>query len=168
MFKYTIALTTWDWPIHVLVWSEITEYCMDIYQGQRATERHSFSGNLATKWHCRSARAHLHCKGLYAKPTTYFDSPEVCSAKKCTANRSRCRLLPSKPLQSQSMLSAWCAGLCIVNELLCLQMACEHTPIYLHRGALYLMCSVVMNKLPVKWLVSMCIQILFWSWEWQL
>ena len=72
------------------------------------------------------------------QPTTCFDSAEVCSANKCTANSSQCRLLQSKHLQSQSMLPAWCASLCSVNELLCLQMTRDHTLNRLHREAVYL------------------------------
>ena len=74
----------------------------------------------ASDWRCGhessgGTRAHSHCRGLYTKPTTCFDSAEVRSTKKCTATIAV--ILQSKPLHSQSMWSAWCVSFCSVNEL---------------------------------------------------
>ena len=37
-------------------------------------------GGVVTSY-LAGTRAHSHCRGLHAKPTTCFDSAEVCSAK---------------------------------------------------------------------------------------
>ena len=67
----------------------------------------------AIGWRCGRessgrSRAHSHCRGLHAQPTTCFDSAEACSAKICSDRYLQCTFLQSEPLQSQSM---WSAGM---------------------------------------------------------